>query len=112
MCSNRSKNTHPDECNLDFQALLYPPFIDKCINIDAQPSGRCTDRCIVMDGFPIKTLDDSNNGREMCPVLVDPDPDCYCFGLSSIKILCAIKYCLQDFRECEIYQRVFHDGRA
>ncbi|MEE4263842.1 MAG: hypothetical protein V2I56_14210 [Desulfobacteraceae bacterium] len=65
-----------------------------------------------MDGFTIQTFDDFKNGGEMCPLLMDPDPDCYCLDLSSLKIPYAIKYCLHDFRECDIYQRVFNDGRA
>jgi len=64
-----------------------------------------------MDGFTIQTFDDFDNGDEMCPVLMDPDPDCYCFDLSSLKIPYAIKYCMRNFRECDIYQRLFNDGR-
>ena len=65
-----------------------------------------------MDGFTIQTFDDFDDGGEMCPVLMDPDPDCYCFDLSSMKIPYAVKYCLQDFRECDIYQRVVKEGRG
>jgi hypothetical protein len=39
-----------------------------------------------MSGFEQMTFDDFDNGNRMCPVLVDPDPDCYCFDLSSMKI--------------------------
>ena len=47
----------------------------------------------------------------MFPVLPDPDPDCYCLDLSSMKIPYAVKYCLHDFRECDIFQWVVKEGR-
>ena len=59
-----------------------------------------------MDGFTQLPVDDFDGGGKVCPVLMDPDPDCYCFDLSSMKIPYAIKYCLRDFRECDIFQRI------
>ena len=43
--------------------------------------------------------------EEICPVLDDPDPDCYCLNLTSVNIPMAIHFCLRDFRECPIYNR-------
>jgi hypothetical protein len=63
-----------------------------------------------MDGFTPRTLDDFDGGGKVCPVLMDPDPDCYCFDLSSMKIPNAVKYCLHDFRGCDIYQRIVKEG--
>jgi hypothetical protein len=61
-----------------------------------------------MDGLTQQTFDNFDKGGKMCPVLPDPEPDCYCLDLTSMKIPYAVKYCLRDFRECDIYQRVFN----
>ena len=42
-----------------------------------------------MAGFTTWTPD-SHGSKETCPVLDDPEPDCYC---------------LRDFRDCPIYGR-------
>jgi hypothetical protein len=44
-------------------------------------------------------------GKEMCPVLENPEPDCYCMNLTSLNIRKAVEYCLRDFRRCPIYKR-------
>lgn len=54
-----------------------------------------------------QTFNNFDNTDRMCPVLENPEPDCYCLDMTSIKIPYAVKYCLRDFRECGIYQRVF-----
>ena len=41
-----------------------------------------------------------------CPVLENPDPNCYCWNLTSLTITQAVYYCLHNFRECPIYQRI------
>ena len=46
--------------------------------------------------------DDTDN---LCPLLENPQPDCYCLSLSSLNIPKAVHYCLRDFRKCPIYQR-------
>ena len=61
-----------------------------------------------MDGLTQQTFDNFDKGGKMCPVLPDPEPDCYCLDLTSMKIPYAVKYCQRDFRECDIYQRVFN----
>jgi len=43
-------------------------------------------------------------GEEMCPVLDNPEPDCYCLNLTSLEIPKAVQYCLRDFRQCPIYK--------
>ncbi len=45
------------------------------------------------------------DGREMCPILDNPEPDCYCVNLTSLNVQLAIQYCLRNFRECPIYKR-------
>ena len=45
-------------------------------------------------------------GKATCPVLDDPEPDCYCLDLTSLQIHMAIQYCLGNFRQCPIYKRV------
>jgi len=48
---------------------------------------------------------DGSEKEEACPVLDDPEPDCYCLTLSSLDIPKAVQYCLRDFRQCPIYKR-------
>jgi hypothetical protein len=43
--------------------------------------------------------------KKRCPVLENPEPDCYCLDLTSLSIQRAIEYCLGDFRQCPIYKR-------
>lgn len=45
-------------------------------------------------------------GGGTCPVLENPEPECYCLDLTSLSILQAVYYCLGNFWECPIYQRV------
>ena len=55
----------------------------------------------------------SNGGegeKEFCPVLNNPEPDCYCFSLDSQNITFALKYCHGNYLACDIYQRA--QGRA
>lgn len=40
-----------------------------------------------------------------CPLLENPQPDCYCLKLNSMSVPKAIHFCLRDFRECPIYRR-------
>jgi len=58
-----------------------------------------------------QTFDSFDNAGKMCPILDDPQPNCYCIDMTSMKIPYAVKYCLRDFRECEIYQRVLKKDR-
>lgn len=44
-------------------------------------------------------------GIETCPLLENPDPDCYCLNMTSLIIQRAVQYCLTDFRKCPIYMR-------
>ena len=44
-------------------------------------------------------------GKETCPVLENPEPDCYCLNLTSLTVPMAVQYCLKDFRNCPIYKR-------
>ena len=57
-----------------------------------------------MTGLTTWTPDE--NGREdVCPVLDNPQPGCYCMNLNSIDIPKAVRYCLRDFRQCPIYKK-------
>jgi hypothetical protein len=47
-----------------------------------------------------------NHGGRLCPVLENLEPDCYCLDMTSRKIPYAVRFCLGDFRKCDIYQRV------
>ena len=48
---------------------------------------------------------DGDGTENMCPLLENPEPDCYCLSLSSRNIPKAVHFCLRDFRECPIYKR-------
>jgi hypothetical protein len=65
-----------------------------------------------MNGFKQQTFDNYVTQRQICPVLDNHEPDCYCHDMSSMKIPYAVKYCLRDFRQCDIYQRVKLEGRC
>jgi hypothetical protein len=56
-----------------------------------------------MESFTTWTPDEHAK-EEMCPVLDDPDPDCYCLNMTSLEIPKAVQYCLKDFRQCPIYK--------
>jgi hypothetical protein len=43
--------------------------------------------------------------EEMCPVLDNPEPDCYCLNLTSLDIPKAVQFCLRNFRQCPIYTK-------
>jgi len=47
----------------------------------------------------------NGRGKETCPVLENPEPDCYCLNMTSLQIQKAIQYCLGDFGLCPIYKR-------
>ena len=59
---------------------------------------------LIMAGTTIRTPD-GDGTDSMCPLLRNPQPDCYCLSQSSYDIPKAVHFCLQDFRECHIYQR-------
>ena len=48
---------------------------------------------------------DGMGTEEMCAVLDNLEPDCYCLNLTSSNIPKAVQYCLIDFRKCPIYKR-------
>ena len=53
--------------------------------------------------------DDQNGNHEafrFCPLIDNPEPDCYCANLTSQKIPLALLFCQENYRECDIYQRV------
>jgi len=64
-----------------------------------------------MDTLTRQAFESYGNEDKMCPILNNPQPNCYCIDMTSMKIPYAVKYCLQDFRQCDIYQRVFKKDR-
>ena len=58
-----------------------------------------------------QTFPSFDNGDRMCPILDDPQPNCYCMDMTSMKIPYAVKYCLRGFRECEIYRGLYKKDR-
>ncbi len=47
---------------------------------------------------------DGHGREEMCPVLDNLEPDCYCLNMTSLSIPKAIQFCLRNFRQCPIYK--------
>jgi len=68
----------------------------------ASPEGR-----IAMVAITQKTVGGFDSGGKMCPILENPQPNCYCFDMTSMKIPYAVKYCLRDFKACKIFQKAF-----
>ncbi len=64
-----------------------------------------------MTGFTQQTRESFDKEGKMCPILDDPQPNCYCVDMTSMKIPYAVKYCLRDFRGCEIYQGMIKKNR-
>jgi hypothetical protein len=48
--------------------------------------------------------------KRICPLVEDPDGDCYCFNMNSHKIRLVVHYCQRSFEECKIYKRIQKDG--
>ena len=59
-----------------------------------------------MNEFNALSSDGRGGEKNFCPVLNDPEPDCYCFNMDSQKIAFALRYCQGNYLACEIYQRV------
>jgi hypothetical protein len=63
-----------------------------------------------MNEFTTPSSNRGNGADKFCPVLSDPEPDCYCFNLDSQRITFALKYCQGNYLACDIYQRVINRG--
>lgn len=48
--------------------------------------------------------------KSICPLVENPDDDCYCFNMNSHKIRMVVHYCQRNFEECKIYKRISKDG--
>ena len=44
--------------------------------------------------------------RRVCPLVIDPQPDCYCNQLTSQRIVQIVSFCCDRFHECVIYRRL------
>jgi hypothetical protein len=87
-------NPEPDCYCLNMTSLTIPKAVQFCLRDFRQ--------CPIYKrymGMP------ENGTEEMCPVLDDPKPDCYCLNMTSMTILKAVQFCLRDFRQCPIYKR-------
>jgi len=63
-----------------------------------------------MDKFKTLSSDSDEGEEKFCPLLGNPEPDCYCFNLNSLAIASALKYCQGNYLACNIYQRVKSKG--
>ena len=59
-----------------------------------------------MNEFEMLSPDRGDGEDKFCPVLRNPEPDCYCFNLNSQGIASALKYCQGNYLACDIYLRV------
>ena len=46
------------------------------------------------------------SSKIMCPLVRDPQRECYCYDMTSQKIPAALYYCSGKFEECIIHQRI------
>jgi len=58
---------------------------------------------------------EKNKKQQLCPMVANPGKSCYCRDMNSNKISMAVYYCLNHYRQCEIYRQMMrskrHDGR-
>lgn len=47
---------------------------------------------------------------KVCPVVADPQPDCFCVSLTSQRIVQVLNYCCDRFVECSIFLRLHPRG--
>jgi hypothetical protein len=59
-----------------------------------------------------QNFDNFNDGENICPILDNQEPDCFCADMNSLTIPYIVKYCLRHFRACSIYQRALREGKA
>jgi hypothetical protein len=45
------------------------------------------------------------SSRDVCPLLPEQQPECFCSNLTSQKIIQMLAYCGGRFEECAIFQR-------
>jgi hypothetical protein len=43
--------------------------------------------------------------KRICPFVLDPLEDCFCFEMNSVNVESMIHYCGEKFEECEIYRK-------
>lgn len=48
--------------------------------------------------------------RKVCPLVADPQPDCFCASLTSQRIVQVMNYCCDRFVECAIFLRLHPEG--
>jgi len=41
----------------------------------------------------------------LCPLVTGRHNECYCRNMNSINVLPAIRFCLGNYKECEVYKR-------
>ena len=66
---------------------------------------------MMMNQFSMTFRDNGDQEDKFCPVLRDPEPDCYCLNMDSQNIASALKYCQGNYLACDIYQRVIVQPR-
>lgn len=45
------------------------------------------------------------NHRKVCPMVANPQPDCFCVSLTSLGIFQVVDFCCDRFIECAIFLR-------
>jgi hypothetical protein len=48
-----------------------------------------------------------------CPYIKKPVPECYCVEMNGNKLNLAMRFCLNDFKNCRIHHRIYlREARA
>lgn len=59
--------------------------------------------CLTEDEDQSTAVDTLQKG--LCPYITQPFNDCYCYRITSQKILLALTHCGGNYRQCKIFQR-------
>ena len=46
--------------------------------------------------------------NNFCPLVNNPEADCFCLDLTSAGIIQILSYCKNNYKKCRIYQKVIN----
>jgi hypothetical protein len=58
----------------------------------------------------MKDQDDGEDLKAICFFVKKRHTKCYCIDMDSLKIYQAIRYCMESFEQCEIYEKLLKEG--
>ncbi len=53
-----------------------------------------------------------NKKIHICPFTAEPDEECYCININSLRVYRVIDYCAGDFRLCPVYEKLSKGQRV